>query len=748
MPPSPRTSARRCERRRLPQNAAPRAAALAALLGACVAGAAAAQSTPELVGSLETTPVALVADTVEFDERSGLLTASGAVEVYQGARTLTASSIVYDSASGRIRAEGPLALRDGAGTTLLADSAEIDGALRDGIVTGARALIGGGAGAMAAVEGRRIDGRYTALSRVTYSSCVVCAASPTPLWSIRANRVIHDQVARDVHYEDPVFEVLGVPVAWLPYFSHADPGVKRRSGFLAPEFKRASTYGVATRIPYFIVLDDTRDATITAFPTSKDGPILEGEYRQRFDNGGFTLAGSIGALDIEEGQGREVRSHIFGDGRFDVSALGFGAGAVAGFDLALTSDDGYLRRYDFTNDDRLTTEVFLERFGARDYFSLAAVSFQSLREGESGGSIPFALPEFAIRQVVDERVTGGEVGFEASGVALTRTDGRDVARFSLGVDYDREVIADIGLVLRGFGAARADFYHVADDPAFDTGVITRLAPHVGAEARYPLIARGEGLAHLLEPVAQLVVAPNGLNNSEIPNEDSLIVEFDETNLLDPNRFPGFDQVESGARVNLGLRYARIADDPFILDASMGRVFRLSEESSFSPGSGLVDNASDYVGAWTVGYAPWFTVSNRFRVSDSLTVARNEFIGHLEGGPVTLDAGYVFLAEDAVAGALDDREEATLDATLALDRNWSLRGFARRDMTNDAFIRASGAIAYRNECAALELFVERDFTDTTDSPPSTNVGVRVRLFGAADGAGARSAVCGPAAVAAD
>ncbi|PKQ05088.1 MAG: hypothetical protein CVT71_02090, partial [Alphaproteobacteria bacterium HGW-Alphaproteobacteria-10] len=429
---------------------------------------------------------------------------------------------------------------------------------------------------------------------------------------------------------------------------------------------------------------------------------------------------------------------MFGDGRFDVSSLGLGDGAVAGFDLALSTNDGYLRRYDFTNDDRLTTEVFVERFAARDFFSVAAVNFQSLRENEPGGTIPFALPEFGVRHVVDERVTGGEIGFEASGVALTRQDGRDVARFSLGADYDRQIITEAGVVLRGFGAARGDFYHVSDDPSFDTGLITRLAPHIGAEARYPLIARGDGQSHLLEPIAQVVIAPNGLNNSEIPNEDSLIVEFDETNLFDPDRFPGYDRVESGSRVNLGLRYARISDDPFVLDASFGRVFRLSEESAFSPGAGLDDKASDYVGAWTVGYAPWFLVSNRFRVSDSLDVARNELTGHVEAGRVTFDTGYIFLADDAVAGALDDRSEATFGATLALDRNWSLRGFARRDLINDEFIRASGTVAFRNECAALELYVERDFTDTTDSPPSTNVGVRVRLFGAADGAGARSA----------
>ena len=716
-------------------------------LSLAVAPAAAQQRDPGAALGLDRTlPVALVADRVSFDETTGELIAEGSVEVYHGDRTLSAARIVYDSRAERIRAEGPLVLRDPTGSTVLADSADIDAQLRDGVILGARALIGDGSGALAAVDGRRIDGRYTALSRAVYSSCVVCEAAPTPLWSIRADRVIHDDKERTVYYESPVFEVLGAPVAWLPFFSHPDPTVARRSGFLAPDFINSSTFGQAIKVPYFVTLGPSRDVTFTAFPTTRDGPIGEVEYREAFDAGRMTLSGSLGHIDIGDGRGDTFQGHVFGEGRFDAVALGlgglgFGPGTVAGFDLALASRDGYVRRYGFSNDDRLRTEGFVERYGVRDFFSLAGIHFQSQREDEPSGTIPLVLPEFSLRQGLDRPLLGGEAALEASGVALTRSAGRDVRRFSLGADWERQEIVAFGLALRGFAAARADFYDVEDDPDGEDRTETRFAPHAGFEARYPLIARGETVAHIIEPTAQLVVAPNGLNSTDIPNEDSLIVEFDETNLFDPDRFPGYDRIETGTRINVGLRYARVADDPLLLDASVGRVFRLSDETPFSAGSGLDDSSSDIVAAVTVGWRPWVTVSSRLRFSENGDVARNEARAQLDIGPARLETAYNYVADDIVAGAAQDRSELALGGRLALDRNWTVGGFARRDLEESRYVETSARLRFRNECASLEFYVERDFTDSPNAPASTGFGLRVQLFGSADGAMRRTAVCG-------
>ena len=55
-----------------------------------------------------------------------------------------------------------------------------------------------------------------------------------PLWCISARKIIHDQAAATITYQDAYFEIYGQPVFYLPYFQHPDPSVKRKTGFLTP----------------------------------------------------------------------------------------------------------------------------------------------------------------------------------------------------------------------------------------------------------------------------------------------------------------------------------------------------------------------------------------------------------------------------------------------------------------------------------------------------------------------------------
>src|SRR3546814_19871219 len=71
--------------------------------------------------------------------------------------------------------------------------------------------------------------------------------------------------------------------------------------------------------------------------------------------------------------------------------------------------------------------------------------------------------------------------------------------------------------------------------------------------RYPWVRRSTNATQLFEPIAALVVAPNGGNSDDIPDEDSQNLELDDTNLFNASRFPGRDRVEGGKRGVYGLR---------------------------------------------------------------------------------------------------------------------------------------------------------------------------------------------------
>jgi LPS-assembly protein len=692
-----------------------------ALLGMALAiQPARAQKTAEALVANRNQPVALVADAVEYDTATGTVTASGNVEIFYGDRTLTADRVVYDSKTERISAEGGIVLRDPSGATVFADFADLDAALQDGLVSGARAVMGEHI-KLAAAEARRIGARFNVLSKAVYSPCKVCSDNPTPLWRIRARRVIQDEVEKRIYYEDATLDVFGVPIMWLPWFSHPDPTVERASGFLVPEFRQSSVYGFGARVPYYWVIDDYSDLTFNPLITTSDGIIGALEYRRAFESGVFEIAGSLTRNDYEGSD--EFHGHIEARGLFDLDD-----GFRWGFDGIATTDDGYLRRFDFSDEDRLTSELFLRRYQDDGFVDGTAVYFQSLRDDESEGQIPIALPDFDARHEIPGLFLGGDLGIFASSAVLLRGKGVDDGRLSFGTDWERQETLPSGLSLRGFAEARGDVFVKDDFGGINNATDFRFAPLAGIEARYPLIHEAPGgVAHVLEPIAQAIVAPYGGNGDDITNEDSQVTEFDETNLFDTSHFTGYDAFEEGPRLNLGLRYERLAPGGLNFDASAGRVLRFRGADEFSSGSGLRDAASDWVGAWSASFDPYVTVRQRLRISDGFAITRNEISAELTFGRYELSTGYIFLESDPAIDAPDDRQELIGRASVRIDRNWSISGDARRDIENDDFVRLGGGLTYANECCQIDFFVKRDFTESDNAPASTSVGVLIKLF---------------------
>ena len=671
-------------------------------------------------------PVALVADKIVVEAETGLVIAEGSVEVYYGERTLTANRIVYDNNTGKISATGPLTLRDPSGVTVFADAAELDADLVDGLVSGARSVMGENT-RLAAVEARRINERYNTLSKAVYSPCKVCKEDPTPLWRIRARKVIHDEENRIIHYEDATFDVMGIPIAWLPYFRHPDPTVKRASGFLIPDFLNSTTFGYGIKVPYYWVIDDHSDLTITPFIMTRDGLILDLEYRRAFEKGSISVGGSATINDYL-GSTR-FHGHLDTEGLFRTDS-----GIEFGWDVTVASDDPYLGRFDFDYPDRLTSEVFVRKYDRTGYFDVSGVYFQSLRDNEPTGVIPRALPIIETRYNMDDPFLGGKFGLIASSYSLYRDRGRDVSRLSLGADWERQSILNWGLSVTAFAQVRGDLFVYSDDPILGSGSEARLSGLAGVEARFPLVTdTRNGVTHMFEPIVQAIVAPYGGNGNQFPVEDSLVTEFDETNLIDRNHFSGLDNVEEGPRLNVMVRYERISDDGLRLEASAGRVLRVRPQGAFTSGSGLSGTDSDFVAAWSAAFDPYFQVRHRVRVNDDGRLTRNEVFGQIKIDPVELTAGYLFFEADPGIGAATDREEISGFLQIGLDDNWSITTFAQRDLVAGANVQYGGSVKFSNECCSVEVLLKRKETASSNDPASTSVNVSVKLFtlGAAD-----------------
>ena len=65
-------------------------------------------------------------------------------------------------------------------------------------------------------------------------------------------------------------------MAYFPYVG-ADPTVKRKTGVLTP-YSTSSVYGLGVSVPYYWALAPDYDATFTLMITTRQGPLLQGEW--------------------------------------------------------------------------------------------------------------------------------------------------------------------------------------------------------------------------------------------------------------------------------------------------------------------------------------------------------------------------------------------------------------------------------------------------------------------------------------
>ncbi|WP_245999463.1 LPS-assembly protein LptD [Paracoccus methylarcula] len=671
----------------------------------------------------------VLADSLVLQEDRSLIAAGGVVVWYQGAR-LVASRLIVDGDSGDLTIEGPIHLsRPGAAdpeaeAILIADSAQLDRELQDGIIRGARLVIARKLQLAARQATRSDGGRITRLDNVATSACQVCAGNPVPLWEIRAREITHDAETRLIHFDYPQFRAFGVPLASLPFEVTApDPTVERQSGFLRPEIRTTSRLGFGIKTPYFLTLGDHADLTITPYLSVSRTRTLELRYRQAYRSGAMEWNGAITRDDIDPG---ETRGYLFGAARFALPR-----GYNLGVQLQVASDRSYLLDYDVTDADRLWSGVTLERV-KRDKLVFARIgNYHSLREDEPNDTSPAQVADAIWQRRFTPGTIGGEALMEWSLHAHRRPsdkdiEGRDVARASFGLDWRRNQVLPGGVMGAAILGLDADLYRIAQDSDFDD-IVARAVPIGGVELRWPLLGHSAGATHLVEPVAQILWSPRG-DDDDIPNEDSRLIEFDEGNLFSANRFPGWDARETGLRANLGVSWTRIDPAGWSIGLTGGRVFRAHDDDQFDSGSPLGGRRSDWLLAAHYDSGRGLAISNRALFDDSFDFSRNELrLGWLRPD-LQISAGHLWIDSDRDEGRTSDTNELTANIGWQIAPGWWGNAETRYNFTAEQAQMASLDVTYRNECVSVEMGLSRRFTDSDNLRPETSFDLSVRLGG--------------------
>jgi len=677
----------------------------------------------------------LVSDSLQITGDTRLI-ADGNVEVFFKGRRLKAGRIVFDQATDRLEITGPIVLTEESGNTLiLASQADLAADLSEGILTSARLVLNQQL-QLAANRMVRVSGRYTALQTVAASSCKVCEGDPTPLWEIRARRVVHDEVERQIYFDRAQFRLAGVPILYIPRLRMPDPTLKRATGFLMPSIRTTSDLGTGIKLPYFIVLGKSADLTLTPYLTARQSETLGLRYRQAFATGLIEATGSVTRDQLFPG---ETRGYLRVKGEFTLPER-----FLLTFDGQTVTDPAYMLDYGLGNADRLDSRVEIKRTRRNEHISARIISFQTLRDDEVDSAIPSLVADLTFHRRFSLGPLGGEGGLRLQTHNQYRTstspfdgtdsdaipDGRDIGRFSARIDWRRSFILPAGIEASVLGEVTADAYTITDDATF-AGSTTRTHGSAGVELRWPWVKAGKnGATHVIEPVVQLLYASNAAES--LPNEDSALVEFDEGNLFALDRFPGSDAVERGGRANIGVTWTRFDPQGWSMGVTVGRVLRDADLGQFSEGSGLAGASSDWLAAVNFTLADGLAVTGRLVLDDDLSVTKGEARVTVNGPKTAVATSVIWAVADPLENRPDPTQEFTFDARRKVTPNWTAKLSGRYDFVADRGTVAGMGLEFLNECIRFDVSLSRRFTSSTSVNPTTDFGLSLDLVGFGSG----------------
>jgi len=363
-------------------------------------------------------PVHMTADTLSYDEETGVAEAEGNVELAFGTRSMRADRIRYDSATGEADLSGEVRYKD-ADEEFAFDRITINLASETGVLYNGTIRI---SSSNYLIASRKIEKTGKSSFLIEKGMLTTCPCDPEPDWKfeVRRARVTLDQYAIG---KDITFRIRGVPVLWLPWGAFPVK-LTRQSGLLLPNFSSNRSRGYTLQVPYYRVINRWSDATVTLDAMSRRGYRPEVEYRFILNpesEGAFRATMFRDRVD-NRNRARYYGENVYRSGPFTANA-----------NLEVPTDPRYY--LDLVDLDALRSqrharsEGFASAAGAHSEHAVSILWNKDLQEIPGPDNTAQRVPEYTMTLLpAGIPIAGVDLSGEISASRFQRRDGFDEVR--------------------------------------------------------------------------------------------------------------------------------------------------------------------------------------------------------------------------------------------------------------------------------------------------------------------------------
>jgi len=199
-----------------------------------------------------------------------------------------------------------------------------------------------------------------------------------------------------------------------------------------------------------------------------------------------------------------------------------------------------------------------------------------------------------------------------------------------------------------------------------------------------------------------------------------------------NRAPGFDLIETGTRMNIGLTGGIDYPNQNKIGWEIGRIYRTDGANSFTKTSGLGGHMSDWLLATHVKTPLGIELVARSLLKDFGQLTKSEVRATWHTDKHRLDATYAGLTADEA----ENREVALSSLALKWDYqflpDWRSTSEFQFDTSIGEASKFKFGLEYANECVVVDFSASRRFATSSTLTDKTEFGLSVELAGFSTG----------------
>ena len=575
------------------------------------------------------------------------------------------------------------------------------------------------------------DENITIINKGVFTSCK--KNDTCPPWSIQSDIIKHDKIKKTLNYKNAVLKIYDFPVLYLPKFFHPDPSVKRQSGLLQPEINDSNVLGSSLTLPYFKVISENKDLTLTPIWFDTDTLMSSLEYRQENKNSNF-LSDFAFVNNYQSYTTKKTNSlsHLFLKYNLDLSLENFNSSDL-NISINKVSNDSYLNVFDQYitksklrpgNFNQLTNNAVLNLDHENYNFETGVLSYENLQIKKQSDRYQYVLPYYTFDKNISLNYFDGNVSFGSSGNNVLNNTNRLETNIINNITYNSlDFISNFGFK-NNFGINLKNLNSVGKKSTkYKSSTQSELISLYNMDVSLPLIKESEISKNLLTPKLSFRFNPSDMKNYSTTGRT-----IDANNAWAINRLGLSDTYESGRSLTLGLNYSNERKDKLnqinnYFEMKLATIMRDKEEKFIPNNSTLNRKNSNLFGSVTNKFSENIEIGYNFSLDNDLntleynnidtTISLNNIVTKFNFIEENGERGDSNIVGGSIAYNLDDKNFFSFETR----RNRKLNLTEFYDLVYE----------YKNDCLTAGIKYKKTYYSDGDLRPTQNLLFTVTLF---------------------